>query len=234
MFKQLTVALSVLIAVIVAVLFIKWRLFELTVLFSGFFVYILIRWSRSPETVFNKSRLSQIIIVSGIAIGFCKFTEEGACVVGLRIAWICLIIVAPILEEFARFVVIRLLETETIDSATLVGGAMGIVETLIKGAMTFVEPATLIYRTIATVPLHAFGGGILSLGPGKLPITIGLHALFNTGIYFGGIWGAVSSFTAVGMSGIIWFLYLSEEQEKKETTDVLGPDILISTDENVK
>ncbi|RCK79482.1 MAG: hypothetical protein OZSIB_4236 [Candidatus Ozemobacter sibiricus] len=119
-------------------------------------------------------------------------------------SWAVLVVAAPLIEEGLRWWLLQATGLTEPGAGTLAGGLMGVTETAFLVARGPSSPATLAFRALATVPLHACNGGLLTQGVGSLPLAVGCHAAFNLGFVLGGGIGYLTSLTALGLLAGGW------------------------------
>jgi hypothetical protein len=112
-------------------------------------------------------------------------------------SWLAIVIIAPILEECARYVYTEILELQHQHEGLFLGFSIGIIETILIIFGIGLSSANLFFRIVFSQPLHATMGICLVSGKNSLLKNIVVHFFFNYGIFVGGIPGTIMAATAL-------------------------------------
>lgn len=105
--------------------------------------------------------------------------------------WIIIVLVAPIIEELARFFITDFLELKKTDEGFLIGILIGTIETAVLLKNIGLNTGELVFRLFFTQPLHATQGACLLTTFKPLRVNILVHFTFNYGLFVGGIPGSI-------------------------------------------
>ena len=111
--------------------------------------------------------------------------------------WLAIGLIAPLLEETARYVATDLLDLQRAHEGFFQGIIVGFAETLILVALLPLSSSELLFRGIFSIPFHASQGACLISGHNRLQINILIHFFFNYGIFVGNFIGMGITVTAL-------------------------------------
>lgn len=166
-------------------------------------------------------RWLMLMLPGTVAMGICLLLETSlaaVCSPLLPASFGLYLVLAPIIEEVIRCLLITLVEPSSPGEAIWVSGWMGVTETLLKAVLQPMTTGVHVFRVILVVPLHGLLGGILRPGWRFLPVTLAIHIGFNAGIAVGGTVGMIVSPMAVAIAFLVWMLGTERSTASKNST----------------
>ena len=150
------------------------------------------------------STLGKIIPTAGLVLTGAWFLESLARELLADKPMMVMVLIVPVLEETLRWFLVRVLELETCALGTLAGSVMGVFETVFVIARGGTGQPTLLFRTLGTLPLHCFAGGLVAREVTFLPLNTACHIAFNGGIFLAGAEGFFIALLSIGLLCGFW------------------------------
>jgi len=173
---------------------------------------LLISWARDRRNPILFSRGLRLALGGAFILLICRLVETTVSELLPSSAWLRIGLLAPVVEESARFAWIRISDSDRIEAGTLTGGAMGISENALKYFTEDISSGTWMFRVLATAPFHGIAGGIQSRGGQGYFLSLLLHVLYNSGIVAGGQIGWLLTLGAFWGGACAWFIVLQGER----------------------
>lgn len=171
-------------------------------------------------TGFSLWRKVFVLFVGAIAMAALSVSGNSISAVLGSHPLMALVLIAPVIEEIARYMIIDLLDVEKPGGAVFTGGVMGVAESaLLLLGFGGCSLSTMVFRLLVSVPFHAFAGGMLFKSPWSLLPAMFLHGLLNFGVYLGGSAGVLISFNAAVVAGFACFLMVFPYGDESEAAN---------------
>ncbi len=173
---------------------------------------LLILWARDRRNPILFSRGLRLALGGAFILLICRLVETTVSELMPSSAWLRIGLLAPVIEESARYGWIRISDSDRIEAGTLTGGAMGISENILKYFTEDISSGAWLFRALATAPFHGLAGGIQSRGRQGFFLSLILHALYNSGIVAGGQAGWLLTLGGFWGGACAWFIALQGER----------------------
>jgi len=173
---------------------------------------LLMLLARPVRDAVSRGNALRLALGGGFVLLICRLVETALSELVTAPGWLRIVILAPIVEETARFSWIRIASATHVEAGTIAGGAMGISEHLVKCLTEELPVSAMAFRALATSPFHGLAGGLQSLSGKWFFRCLALHMLFNAGMLAGGFIGWFMTLGALWTSGCAWFLGLQTER----------------------
>ncbi|HEY9071445.1 MAG TPA: hypothetical protein VIV61_14395 [Candidatus Ozemobacteraceae bacterium] len=173
---------------------------------------LLMAWARPAHGAVAPGTALRLSLGGGFALLICRLVETALSELVAAPGWLRIAILAPVVEESARYAWIRIADATRVEAGTIAGGAMGISENLLKCLTEELPAGSLAFRIFATSPFHGLAGGLQSLSARCFFLCLAFHMLFNAGMLTGGFFGWIMTLGALWTSGCAWFIALQTER----------------------